>query len=173
SSTDASNLIEYLAGSSGTPYGSKRATLGHPAPWIGSFSKIHLEFGNESWNPNFKGGAIEYPDAYGQRAQTIFGAMRGNAAYISSAFDLVLGGQASSPGRNQFSQNYCNNNDSFAVAPYMMNTVNSFSNNEDLFGSTFAEPEAYISPTGSAEGLTGGLMTLNQQAIQGSSHPVP
>ena len=26
----------------------------------------------------------------------------------------------------------------------MMNTVNSFSNNEDLFGSTFAEPEAYF-----------------------------
>ena len=173
STTDASNLIEYLAGSSSTPYGSKRAVLGHAAPWIGSFSKIHLEFGNESWNPNFKGGALEYPDAYAQRAQTLFGAMRGNTWYTPSAFDLVLGGQASSPGRNEFSQNYCNNNDSFAVAPYMMNTVNSFSNNEDLFGSTFAEPEAYVSPAGSAEGLTGGLMTLNQQAIQASSHPVP
>jgi hypothetical protein len=55
----------------------------------------------------------------------------------------------------------------------MMNTVNSFSDNEDLFGSTFAEPEAFISPAGTAEGLTGGLMLLNRQAIQNSSHPVP
>jgi hypothetical protein len=59
------------------------------------------------------------------------------------------------------------------VAPYMMNTVDSFSDKEDLFGSTFAESEAYVSSSGTAEGVTGGLMTLNQQAIQRSSHPVP
>jgi alpha-L-arabinofuranosidase len=173
SATDAANLIEYLAGSSATPYGSKRAARGHANPWTGSFTKIHLEFGNEAWNSVFKGGNIEYSAPYGQRAQTIFGAMRGNAAYVASAFDLVLGGQAVWAGRNQDIQNHCNNNDSFAVAPYMMNTVNSFASNEDLFGSTFAEPEALVSPNGVAEGVTGGMMTLNQQAIQASSHPVP
>ena len=173
STTDASDLIEYLAGSSSTPYGSKRAARGHPNPWISSFAKIHLEFGNEAWNGVFKGGAIEYSAPYGQRAQTIFGAMRGNPAYVASSFDLVLGGQAVSAGRNQVIQNNCNNNDSFAVAPYMMNTVDSFATSEDLFGSTFAEAEAYVSPKGVAEGVSGGLMTLNQQAIQSSSHPVP
>jgi alpha-L-arabinofuranosidase len=105
--TDASNLIEYLAGASSTPYGSKRAARGHPNPWSTSFTKIPLEFGNEAWNGVFKGGAIEYPEPYGQRAQTIFGAMR------------------------------------------------------------------YLSPNGVAEGVSGGLMSLNQQAIQTSSHPVP
>jgi hypothetical protein len=172
STTDASHLIEYLAGSSSTPYGAKRAARGQTNPWTSSFTKIHLEFGNEAWNGAFKGGTIEYTQPYGQRAQAIFGAMRGNAAYVPSAFDLVLGGQAVWAGRNQDIQNNCNNNDSFAVAPYMMNTVDSTST-EDLFGSSFAEPEAYVSPSGTAEGVTGGLMTLNQQALQASSHPVP
>ena len=173
SPTDASHLIEYLAGSSSTPYGAKRAARGHATPWISSFAKIHLEFGNEAWNGTFKGGTIEYSAPYGQRAQTIFGAMRSNPAYVGSSFDLVLGGQAVWAGRNQDIQNHCNNNDSFAVAPYMMNTVDSFSTNEALFGSTFAESEAYVSPNGVAEGVSGGLMALNQQAIQASSHPVP
>jgi hypothetical protein len=171
--TDAANLIEYLAGSSSTPYGAKRAARGNPAPWTLSFSRIHLEFGNEAWNGQFKGGTIEYPEPYGQRAHAIFAAMRANPSYTAAAFDLVLGGQAVSPARNRDIQNNCNNNDSFALAPYMMNTVNAFSDNEELFGSTFAEPEALESPHGVAEGVSGGLMYLNQQAIQSSSHPVP
>jgi len=170
---DASNLIEYLAGPSSKPYGAKRAGRGHANPWTSSFPKIHLEFGNEAWNAVFKGGTIEYPIPYGQRAQTIFAAMRANVAYRASSFDLVLGGQAVSAGRNKEIQNSCDNNDSFTVAPYMMNAVNSFSNDEELFGSTFAEAEAFDSPKGTAEGVTGGLMTLNQQAIQSSTHPVP
>ena len=74
----------------------------------------------------FKGGIIEYSAPYGQRAQTIFGAMRGNPSYVATAFDLVLGGQAVWPGRNQDIQNNCNNNDTFALAPYMMNTVDQY-----------------------------------------------
>jgi hypothetical protein len=173
STTEAANLIEYLAGSSSSPYGAKRAAQGNPDPWTRSFARIHLEFGNEAWNSTFRGGTIEYAAPYGNRAQDIFAAMRADDSYSAAAFDLVLGGQAAWPGRNRDIQNHCNNNDSFAIAPYMMNTVNSFSDNEDLFGSAFAEPEAFVSPTGTAEGLTGGMMTLNRQAIQNSSHPVP
>jgi hypothetical protein len=173
SATEAANLIEYLAGTASTPYGSKRVAAGYPSPWTSLFTKIHMEFGNEAWNSAFKGGSIEYSAPYGQRAQAIFGAMRGNGSYNPSAFDLVLGGQATWPGRNQDIQNNCNNNDSFALAPYMMNTVNSFATNEDLFGSTFAEPEAFVVPSGVAEGLSGGLLPLNQQALAASSHPVP
>ncbi len=164
----------HLAGSASTVYGGQRAAWGHPStPWISAFAKIHLEFGNEAWNSTFKGGTIEYSAPYGQRAQAIFAAMRGDGAYVASAFDLVLGGQAAWAARNQDIQNNCNNNDTFAVAPYMMNTVDSFSTNENLFGSTFAEPEAFLSPNGVAEGVSGGLMSLNQQAIQSSHHPVP
>ncbi len=173
STAEAAHLIEYLAGSASTVYGGQRAAWGHPTPWISAFAKIHLEFGNEAWNSTFKGGTIEYSAPYGQRAQAIFAAMRGDGAYVASAFDLVLGGQAAWAARNQDIQNNCNNNDTFAVAPYMMNTVDSFSTNENLFGSTFAEPEAFLSPNGVAEGVSGGLMSLNQQAIQSSHHPVP
>jgi hypothetical protein len=173
STTDAYNLMEYLAGPASTPYGAKRAALGQAAPWSEVFPTIHLEFGNEEWNSTFKGGSIEYSAPYGQRARAIFGAMRSHASYVSSSFDLVLGGQAVAPGRNADIQNNCNNNDSFAIAPYTMNTVDSYSDVESLYGSTFAEPEALTSKNGTAEGLSPGLMYQNSLAIQGSSHPVP
>jgi hypothetical protein len=173
STVDASNLIEYLGGASTTPYGAKRAALGQTTPWTEVFSKIHLEFGNEAWNSGFKGGTIEYSAPYGQRAQAIFAVMKANPSYISTSFDLVLGGQAVYPGRNSDIQNNCNNNDSFTLAPYTMRTVDSYSDIESLFGSTFAEPEAFMSSTGSAEGLTPGMLYQDYQAIQSSSHPVP
>jgi hypothetical protein len=171
--TDASNLIEYLAGPATTPYGAKRAAGGHPAPWAAAFAKIHLEFGNEAWNSGFKGGSIEYPAPYGQRAQAIFAAMRGNGSYIASSFDLVLGGQAAVPLKNLDIQNNCNNNDTFALAPYMMTTVDTFATIEGLWGSTFAEGEAFVSPNGVAEGLNSGLILQNLKALQASTHPVP
>ena len=170
---EASNLIEYLAGGSNTTYGAKRAAAGHPNTWASSFTKIHLEFGNEAWNAGFKGGSIEFPENYGQRAQTIFGAMRANSSFVTAAFDLVLGGQAVSPARNQIIQNNCNNNDSFALAPYMMTRVDSFSTPEDLYGSTFAEAEAFHTNSGTAEGVANGVMLQNQQYLQATNHPKP
>ena len=178
STTDAANLMEYLAGQSTTGYGAKRIALGQAAPWTQVFSKIHLEFGNEAWNSTFQGGSILYNQPYGSRAQTIFAAMQSNASYtagVTGLFDFVLGGQAGSPGYNLGVQDYCNNNTSFTVAPYTMNTVDNYSDNETLFGSTFAEPEAFMSssPTTSAEGATPGLVYENYFDIQQSTHPVP
>jgi hypothetical protein len=174
STNEAGSLIEYLEGSSTTPYGAKRAALGHPAPWSKSFHKIHLEFGNEAWNGILKGGNIEYPEPYGQRAQAIFAAMRGEPSFEATSFDLVLGGQAEWAGRNASIQNNCNNNDSFALATYLMNTVNDFGSNEDLYGPTFAEPEAFAQPDGVAENVKGGgMLYQDQKAIQTSTHPVP
>jgi alpha-L-arabinofuranosidase len=176
--TDAANLMEYLAGASTTTYGAKRAALGQTAPWTQVFSKIHLEFGNEEWNNQFSGGTILYADPYGRQAQVIFSAMQGDAAYtssVSSTFDFVLGGQAASPGYNLGIQNNCTTNTSFTIAPYLMNRVDSYSDNESLFGSAFAEPEAFMSSaaTTSAEGLSPGEVSQNSVAIQNSSHPVP
>ena len=173
STTDANNLIEYLAGSATSTYGAKRAGLGQTAPWTSVFSKIHLEFGNEAWNGSFKGGSIEYAAPYGSRAQTIFGIMRANSNFVAGNFDLVAGGQAAYAGRNTQILNSMNNNDSLAVAPYTMGTVDSYTDNESLFGSTFAEPEALMSSSGTAEGETPGEVLQDYQAIQSSSHPVP
>jgi alpha-L-arabinofuranosidase len=178
STTDAANLMEYLAGTTSTTYGGKRAALGQMAPWTQIFPKIHLEFGNEAWNSTFQGGTILYNQPYGQQAQTIFSAMQNDSSYsqsVAGIFDFVLGGQAASPGYNQGVQGYCNNNTSFTIAPYTMSTVDSYSDNESLFGSTFAEPEALMSSasTSSAEGLSPGEVYQNYVAIQTTSHPVP
>ncbi len=173
--TDTANMIDYLAGSTATVYGAKRAALGQTTPWSQVFSKIHLEFGNEEWNTTFSGGSILYPAPYSGRAQTMFGIMRAMPDYVASAFDLVIGGQAANPGNNGSIQNGINNNDSFAIAAYTMTDVNSYSTNELLFGSTFAEPEALMSSASStsAEGLSPGYVYENYQALQTSSHPVP
>jgi len=174
SPAEAANLIQYLAGPATSPYGAKRAARGHAAAWTGSFRKIHLEFGNEAWNGILKGGNIEYPEPYGQRAQAIFEAMRNEPTFERSSFDLVLGGQAEWPGRNASIQNNCNNNDSFALATYMMGTVDSYSSTESLFGPTFAEPEAFARPDGVAENVKGGGMLFqDEKAIRSSTHPVP
>lgn len=172
STTEASELIDYLAGSTLTTYGAKRAAQGQSAPWTNSFNKIHLEFGNEAWNSTFMGGVILYSQPYGNRTQTIFGTMRSNTNYVASKFDLILGGQAVWMARNNDIQNNCNNNDSFSVAPYQMGEVDTYDNNQDLFGPTFAEPEALVSATGVGENVTG-MMYQNQLQIQASSHPVP
>jgi alpha-L-arabinofuranosidase len=174
STTEAADLVQYLAGSPATRYGALRAARGHSAKWTDSFHKIHLEFGNEAWNAIFKGGVIEYPEPYGNRAQQIFKAMRDEPSFRAPSFDLVLGGQADWPGRNNSIQNNCNNNDSFAIATYMMGTVNNFSTTENLFGPTFAEPEAFTQQDGVAEKVKGGgMLYLNHKAIQTSTHPVP
>lgn len=174
STTEAANLIQYLAGAPTTPYGAKRAARGHVARWTDSFHKIHLEFGNEAWNPILKGGSIEYPEPYGRRAQSIFEAMRNEPSFQASAFDLVLGGQAEWPGRNATIQNNCNNNDSFAVATYLMGTIDSYATTEDLFGPTLAEPQAFVRQDGVAENVKGGgMLYQDQKAIQSSTHPVP
>jgi alpha-L-arabinofuranosidase len=187
STTEAANLIEYLTSASTTTYGAKRAAQGQVEPWTSVLPKIHLEFGNEAWNSSFRGGSIENPAAYGARAQTIFSAMRAVPTYSASSFDLVLGGQAANPWLNQQIQNHTNNNDSFAIAPYMMYEVNTFATNEDLFAPLLAEPQAFFSPSGNAEGVSathltiggvgrnvhGGMVYLDQQAIQNSTHPVP
>jgi len=47
-------LMEYLGAPANVGYGKVRAAQGHPEPWLKSFHKVHIEFGNEVWN--FGGG---------------------------------------------------------------------------------------------------------------------
>ncbi len=182
SNAEASNLIDYLAGSTSTVYGAKRAAAGQTAPWTSVFNTIHLEFGNEAWDSVFNGGNMPSGQAYGTRAQTIFGIMRNNTAYKASSFDLIVNGWASAvkynPTLNTTIQSYCNNNDSFADAPYMMYTVNDPGTtgaalNENLFGSEFAEAEAFVTNSGTAEGIANGYILQQFRDIAASSNPKP
>jgi hypothetical protein len=179
SNAEASNLIDYLAGPTSTVYGAKRAAAGQTAPWTSVFNKIHLEFGNEAWDAIFNGGDMEIHQAYGTRTQAVFAAMRSNANFNAPSFDLIMNGQAIYAPANTVIQSYCNNNDSFAAAPYMMYTVNDPADAgftgaaaiEDLFGSAFAEAEAFVTPSGTAEGVANGYVLQDQLALQASGKP--
>ncbi len=142
------NLIEFLAAESATPYGSKRAALGRIDPWTRAFPKIHLEFGNEAWNQTFRGGNIEDPATYGHRANDLFLAARQKKEFSADKFDLIIGGQAVDPARNEQILRAAGAQDTIAVAPYQMNQVDSFRTNQELFGPLFAEPQAITSVRG-------------------------
>jgi hypothetical protein len=160
STEEAAGLIQYLAGSASTPYGARRAARGRALPWTEVFPKIHLEFGNESWNSVFKGGAIEWPTPYGARAGEVFGAMRRAPEFIPAKFNLVIGGQAVYVDRNRQIAVAAREFDSLSLAPYLMNEVNSFSTNEDLFAPLFAEPQQVVGS---------GYMRQNADMLKGVS----
>lgn len=170
STLEMAHLMEYLGGGTGTPYGGRRSALGHPAPWTGVFSKIHIEFGNENWNSIF--GGIEYPISYGVRGNDLFAVAKASSVYSANParFNFVLGGQSVYLGRNQQIHNASANHDSFSIAPYMMSRVDNFANNEELYGALFAEAERHSAMTTTPDGSATALGNYN--SLQASSHPV-
>ena len=140
------NLMEYLGGPASTPYGARRAALGHPTPWTSVFSKIHLEFGNESWNAVYRGGAIHDAVAYGTRGGELFGLAKGSPYYDASRFDFVLGVQVVNPFRGMQTHNASSNHDTIAIAVYISYVVDNFTTDEELYGPLFAEPEWWSMP---------------------------
>jgi hypothetical protein len=138
---DMQNLIEFLGGSSSTPYGAKRAALGQSAPWTSVFPKIHIELGNEMWNYAMTGEAIPDPVVYGHRATLIFAAARASASYKPGSFDLIMGSQAVNPSYTQQELANSSGYDSVDVAPYLFYSLNDYSSDEAIFGPMFAQPE--------------------------------
>ncbi len=151
SSTEASGLIEYLAGAPTTHYGAIRATLGQREPWTNVFPAIHLELGNEQWNrPSFTGSTIDDPTAYGRRAEKIFRAMRNTPGFDRTRFNLVLGTWTAVPWWTQQEIASSSAYDTIAVAPYFFNDFNDASSTEAVYGPMVAEPEMLDSrPEGS------------------------
>jgi alpha-L-arabinofuranosidase len=169
SDTEAANLIEYLAGPTTTPYGAKRAARGHPAPWTDSFTRIHLELGNEPWNPVFRGGTLLAAD-YGQRGNDFFAIMRASP-WFSPKFNLILGVQAASPFNSRITHNASANHDMLAIGPYIGTRIDDFATNEQLFGSLFAEASWWSSP---AIGTPmAGPVRQTYDYVNASSRPVP
>jgi alpha-L-arabinofuranosidase len=162
---EAKHLIEYLAGSSTTPYGAKRAASGQIAPWTSVFPIIHLELGNEQWNgPTFYGASIYDAAAFGQRASDVYAAARSSAAYNAAKFDLILGSFAVVPSWTKQQLANSAGYDSVAVAPYLFNEFNDASSNEAIFGPMFAEPEMIDS-------TPSGFMAQQSKAAKEASHP--
>lgn len=164
STTDMSNLMEYLGGPATSPYGAKRAARGHSAPWTDSFTRIHLEFANEAWNPVYD-GAIMFPADYGHRGSDLFAVAR-QSPYYSSKFNLILGVQAAAPFNTLQTHNASANHDMLAIGPYMATVIDNFADNEQLFGSLFAEASWWsIASVGPVK------QTYDQ--LNASSRPVP
>jgi hypothetical protein len=166
-------LIEYLAGPAGTPYGDLRIARGRAAPWTEAFRRIHLELGNETWNPLFGGGTIEVPEAYGQRGDAIFGTARSSPWFVPERFDLILGGQAVWVQRNQSIHDRSSQHDSLALAPYLLGKVDRFAQPEEFYGPLLAEPELIVRPGATCPSdFHCNYMRRNHDAMQASSRPV-
>ena len=158
------NLIEFLGGSSTTPYGAKRAALGQSAPWTSVFPVIHLELGNEMWNGAYVGEAIPNPVVYGGRAAAIFAAARASSSYVASKFDLIMGSQAVNVSQTQQELANSSGYDSVDAAPYLFNSFNDYSSNEAIFGPMFAQPEE-------VDSTSSGYMAQQAQAASSGSTP--
>ncbi len=169
SDAEAANLIEYLAGPTTSPYGARRAARGHPAPWTDSFTRIHLEIGNEAWNPVFRGGTLLAAD-YGHRGNDFFAVMR-QSPYYSSKFNLILGIQAANPFNSRVTHNASSMHDTLAIGPYIATRIDDFANNEQLFGSLFAEASWWSSPAvGTPQA---GPVRQIYDMVSASTRPVP
>jgi alpha-L-arabinofuranosidase len=144
--TEMSAFIQYLTGTGSDQWSALRIARGQSAPWTTVFNKIHIEFGNETWNGSFRGESMNY-NAYPQLANKIFGAARQTSGYTASKFDLVLDGLAASPGYNGVLLKASTQHDSIDIAPYLLYSANNEAQST-MFGALFAEPEVFNSAGG-------------------------
>ena len=144
--TEMSDFIQYLTGTGSDQWSALRISRGQSAPWTTVFNKIHIEFGNETWNGSFRGESMNY-NAYPQLANKIFGAARQTSGYTASKFDLVLDGMAASPGYNGVLLASSTQHDSIDIAPYLLYSANNEAQST-MFGALLAEPEVFNSAGG-------------------------
>jgi hypothetical protein len=156
SAADAANLVEFLAGPSGTPFGSKRAALGQEEPWTTVFSNIHLSFCNECGNAlSLPGQASpdlssqpesEHLSDFSNSVRDIFAAVRAQSYYSASSFDLVM----SVPSAFNYSIETAIESahpDSIEIDDYPHFPMNGLTSNVSLMQATIVEPfERVTSP---------------------------
>jgi len=167
---EAMNLIEYLAGPETSTYGAIRAARGHPAPWTSSFTRIHLEFGNEAWNPVFRGATMFAAD-YGHRGNDFFAVMRSSPYFDPAKFNLILGIQAANPFNSRTTHNASATHDMLAAAPYIATRIDDYASNEQLFGGLFAESSWWSNNGVGANAI--GPMKQTYDFINATPRPVP
>jgi hypothetical protein len=185
SNQEIANLMEYLGGSIETPYGKLRAARGHPQPWTEVFPRFHFEFGNENWNPGYRGAALAIgtsPVASGQRATELFNLIKSSPHKGAAAYQCIVGGQTANYVTNLALHNASSAHDALALAPYLSNRLDTWYSgptaqldSDLLFGALFAEPHWWsINPTSNGQGLfTSAFMRVNRDQLLASSRPVP
>ena len=154
SAEDLQNLIEYLAAPATLDFywGMERASLGQVTPWTQVFPVIHLEFGNELWgsaegNDPFQGASVRGGVRLGQITSDRFGILREHEFYEPVRLNLIVGGQAGYPGRQQELEVNGREHDAVALAPYF-GILNTWTNDQEIFGPLLAHPTWQSSPEG-------------------------
>ncbi len=146
-------LVAYLSAPAGNHYlARKRAEMGQAAPWTSVFHTIHLEFGNELWGDNshgdpFRGSSLRGGERLGEVTNFRFSIMRGSPHFNPNRLNLIAGGQAGFPGRQQQIENASSNHDTIAVAPYF-GVFNTFNNDANMYQPLFASPTQNVNPGG-------------------------
>jgi hypothetical protein len=51
---EMTDFIQYLTGTGSDPWSALRIARGQTQPWTTVFNKVHIEFGNETWNGSFR-----------------------------------------------------------------------------------------------------------------------
>jgi hypothetical protein len=139
SPSDAALLMRFLTS---PPTSDVQAGARAGIPWINQFRQIHLELGNETWNTAFTGETMEDAAGYGQHTDAVFRSLRAAPGFQAARFDLVIGGQADWPERNQAILAAAGSSyDSLAVAPYIWRSLSDEPDDDALFGPGMAEPE--------------------------------
>ena len=93
-------LMEYLAGPPDSPYGARRAADGQVRPWTDVFERISLEYGNETWNRQYKPWTFDSGATYGAFAERFFQVARSSPyfAAVAGKFEFIIGGYTASYG---------------------------------------------------------------------------
>ncbi|MBN1475770.1 hypothetical protein JXA47_03355 [Candidatus Sumerlaeota bacterium] len=143
---DLGNLAEYLsAPADGShPWAERRAALGQVEPWTDVFETIHIEFGNELWGgasggDPFWGASLLGGTRLGHIAHDRFALIQASPHFDSSQIDLIIGGQAGYPGRQQEIEAASSNHDTVALAPYF-GVLDTWSSDDEIFLPLFARP---------------------------------
>ncbi len=162
------NLVQWLGGSSSTPYGAKRAARGQTQPWTSVFPVIYLELGNESWNSITDANNTGDPVTYGQHANDIFTAAHASANWPSTGITLVADGwNTTTPDgatalfweshvRQQITVPFM-----MSEAPYLYGTFNDGASLEAIYGPLYGEVQAFDDPIAGLEGRLYTDLTAN------------
>ncbi|MEM7201728.1 MAG: hypothetical protein AAF628_15775 [Planctomycetota bacterium] len=140
---EMAGVAEYLAGPAGAgPWADQRVARGQWVPWTDVFAEIHLEYGNEAWGSNlpgdpFAGASLSGGVRLGTVADDRFAALRASPHYDPGRIRLVIGGQASFPGRQAEIESASSRHDAVGLAPYF-GVLNTWETPEEIFLPPFA-----------------------------------
>lgn len=143
--TDLRNLAAYLAAPVGeSVYADTRDFLGQPEPWTDVFETIHLEYGNEMWGSNlgddaFIGATLRGGERLGRVSSARLGEFRASVHYQNNVdkFNLIVGGQAGYPPRQDEVDEISTNHDTIAIAPYFGH-LDIYGNDAQIYQPLFA-----------------------------------